>query len=202
MRDSVEIGMGKHAQRAYGLDEVAIVPSRRTRDVDDVSLGWQIDAFRFELPLVAHPSDATVSPDTAVAIGRAGGLGVLDAEGLWTRYEDPTKLLDELAGLDPDAHATRRLQEAYAEPVKPELIGARITAIHAAGVTTAVRVSPQHTLALAPAAVAAGVDVLIIQGTIVSAEHVTTSGQPLNLKRFIADLDLPVIVGGCANYQT
>ncbi len=202
MSDSVDIGMGKHAQRAYGLDDVAIVPSRRTRDVDDVSLAWQIDAFRFDLPFVAHPSDATVSPDTAVAIGQAGGLGVLNAEGLWTRYEDPTKLLEELAGLDADAHPTRRLQDAYAEPVKPELIGERIKAIRAGRVPTAVRVSPQHTLALAPAALAAGVDLLIIQGTIVSAEHVAAAGQPLNLKRFIADLDVPVVVGGCANYQT
>lgn len=202
MNMSVEIGMGKSARRAYHLGEVAIVPSRRTRDVNDTSLAWQIDAFRFELPLVASPSDATMSPQTAVEIGRLGGLGVLNAEGLWTRYDDPTKLLEELAALSDDSRRTRRLQEAYAEPIKPELISDRIRVMRDAGVTTAIRISPQHTLELALEAIAAGVDLLVIQGAVVSAEHVTSSGPTLNLKQFIADLDVPVIVGGCANYQT
>jgi IMP dehydrogenase len=202
VRDIVEIGMGKNARRAYHLDEIAIVPSRRTRDVDDVSIAWQIDAFRFDLPLVAHPSDATISPATAIAVGQQGGLGVLNAEGLWTRYDDPSKLLDELASLEPSTTRTERLQQAYAEPVKADLLTQRITEIRDAGVVTAVRVSPQHTQELAPVAVAAGIDLLVIQGTIVSAEHVSTADAPLNLKRFIADLDLPVVVGGCANYQT
>ena len=199
---SVEIGMGKNARRAYHLDEVAIVPSRRTRDVNDTSLAWQIDAFRFDLPLVSTPSDATMSPQTAIEIGRLGGLGVLNAEGLWTRYDDPTKLLDELATLSDAPRRTRRLQEAYAEPIKPELISERIRVMRDGGVTTAIRISPQHTLELALEAVAAGVDLLVIQGAVVSAEHVTTSGPTLNLKQFIADLDVPVLVGGCANYQT
>jgi IMP dehydrogenase len=202
VRNVVEIGLGKVARRAHHLDEVAIVPSRRTRDVDDVSLAWQIDAFRFGLPLVAHPSDATVSPETAVAIGKHGGLGVLNAEGLWGRYDDPTKLLHELSSLDQSGNRTRRLQEAYFEPVRPDLVDARIHQMRESGVVTAVRVSPQHTIELAPVAIAAGVDLLVIQGTIVSAEHVTTNVKPLNLKEFIADLDVPVIVGGCANYQT
>jgi IMP dehydrogenase len=137
-----------------------------------------------------------------IALGRLGGLGVLNAEGLWTRYEDPTKILEELASLDEDADATRRLQEVYAEPIKPELIAERVREIRASGVTTAVRVSPQHTLALAPVVLDAGVDLLVIQGTLVSAEHVSTTDEPLNLKEFIADLDLPVIVGGCTDYKT
>jgi IMP dehydrogenase len=202
VKDTVEIGMGKSAGRGYHLDEVALVPSRRTRDFDEVSLSWQIDAFRFDLPLVAHPSDATMSPATATGLGRLGGLGVLNAEGLWTRYDDPSKVLEELADLEPQANPTRRLQEVYAEPVRPELITERISGMREAGVTTAVRVSPAHTVELAPVAVAAGVDLLVIQGTIVSAEHVSGRSTPLNLKRFIADLDVPVIVGGCANYQT
>lgn len=202
MRDIVEIGMGKNARRGYNLEDIAVVPSRRTRDVDDVSIAWQIDAFRFDLPLVAHPSDATMSPATAAQVGKLGGLGVLNAEGLWTRYEDPTKLLEELASLDPGSNRTQRLQHAYAEPVKPELIAERIREIREEGVVSAVRVSPQHTVELAGSAISAGVDLLVIQGTIVSAEHVSTGGAPLNLKRFIADLDLPVVVGGCANYQT
>jgi IMP dehydrogenase len=210
LRDIVEIGLGKTAQRGYHLDDVALVPTRRTRDVDDVSTGWQLDAYPFKIPCVAHPSDATMSPATAVTLGQLGGLGVLNVEGLWTRYEDPAKILEELAGLGDDpaesgsdqAPATRRLQEVYAEPIRPELIADRVRTIRDAGVTVAVRVSPQHTLALAPVILDAGVDILVIQGTLVSAEHVSTVDEPLNLKEFIADLDLPVIVGGCTNYQT
>jgi IMP dehydrogenase len=210
MRDVVEIGLGKTAQRGYHLDDIAIVPSRRTRDVDDVSTAWQLDAYQFGIPCVAHPSDATMSPAAAVALGKLGGLGVLNAEGLWTRYEDPTKILEELAGLDADAPATRRLQEVYAEPIRPELIADRVRQMRelaATGdgsrpVTVAVRVSPQHTLTLAPVILDAGVDLLVIQGTLVSAEHVSTTDEPLNLKEFIADLDLPVIVGGCTDYKT
>jgi IMP dehydrogenase len=202
MRDVVEIGLGKSARRGYHLDDIAIVPTRRTRDVDDVSTSWQLDAYPFKIPCVAHPSDATMSPSTAIELGRLGGLGVLNVEGLWCRYVDPTKVLEELGELDEDAPTTRRLQEIYAEPIKPELIGERVKEIRDGGVTVAVRVSPQHTLALAPVILDAGVDILVIQGTLVSAEHVSTVDEPLNLKEFIADLDLPVIVGGCTNYQT
>ncbi|HVV75044.1 MAG TPA: GuaB3 family IMP dehydrogenase-related protein [Mycobacteriales bacterium] len=203
MRDNVEIGLGRSARRGYSLDDIAIVPSRRTRDFDVVSLTWQIDAYRFDLPLVGFPSDATMSPATVAEVGRMGGLGVLDAEGLWTRYDDPTRVLEELAGLDSD-EATPALQRVYAEPVRDELITQRIKELRDNGATTAVRVSPQHTLRYAPTILAAGVDLLVIQGTIVSAEHVAASATepPLNLKTFIADLDVPVIVGGCTNYQT
>lgn len=203
MRDVVEIGMGKTALRGYHLDDVAIVPSRRTRDVDDVSTSWQLDAYQFKIPCVAHPSDATMSPTTVATLGRLGGLGVLNVEGVWCRYEDPTKILESLAEFDEEGTpATRRLQEVYAEPIKPELVADRVKAIRDAGVTVAVRVSPQHTLALAPVILDAGVDILVIQGTIVSAEHVSTSDEPLNLKEFIADLDLPVLAGGCTDYKT
>src|ERR671912_125058 len=189
VRETVEIGLNRFARRA--------------RDVDDVSTQWQIDAFRFDIPMITSPSDAVVSPATAVAVGEAGGLGVLNAEGLWARYEDPLPVyrkLREAAGAE--APSVALLQEVYAEPVKPELIADRIREMRDAGVTTAVRVSPQHTVQLAPAILAAGVDLLVIQGTIVSAEHVTTQGDALNLKDFIADLDVPVIVGGATNYTT
>jgi IMP dehydrogenase len=202
VRDSVEIGLGKTAQRGYHLDDIAVVPTRRTRDVDDVSTAWQLDAYQFKIPCVAHPSDATMSPATAIALGRLGGLGVLNVEGLWCRYEDPTRVLGELAGLADEGPTTRRLQQVYAEPIKPELIVERVKQIRDGGVTVSVRVSPQHTLALAPVILDAGVDILVIQGTLVSAEHVSTVDEPLNLKEFIADLDLPVVVGGCTNYQT
>ena len=203
MNDNVEIGLGRSARRGYTLADIGIVPSRRTRDIDVVSLSWQIDAYRFDLPLVGFPSDATMSPATIAEVGRIGGLGVLDAEGLWTRYDDPSPMLEQLAGLDP-LEATGQLQQVYADPVQEELISRRIKEIRDTGAVVAVRVSPQHTLRLAPAILSAGVDLLVIQGTIVSAEHVSGSPghPPLNLKTFIADLDVPVIVGGCTNYQT
>jgi IMP dehydrogenase len=207
VRDVVEIGIGKTAQRGYHLEDIAIVPSRRTRDVDDVSTAWQLDAYPFRIPCVAHPSDATMSPATAVALGRLGGLGVLNVEGLWCRYEDPDKVLGQLAGLGDEAvtaelSVTAQLQKIYAEPIRPELIADRVKVMRDGGVTVAVRVSPQHTLSLAPVILDAGVDILVIQGTLVSAEHVSTNDEPLNLKEFIADLDLPVIVGGCTDYKT
>jgi IMP dehydrogenase len=201
VRDVVEIGIGKTAQRGYHLDDIAIVPSRRTRDVDDVSTGWQLDAYPFRIPCVAHPSDATMSPATAVALGRLGGLGVLNVEGLWCRYEDPHRVLEQLSHLD-SGSVTAQLQRIYAEPIRPELIADRVKVLRDGGVTVAVRVSPQHTLSLAPVILDAGVDILVIQGTLVSAEHVSTNDEPLNLKEFIADLDLPVIVGGSTDYKT
>lgn len=203
MRDVVEIGGGRTARRGYSLDEVSLMPSRRTRDVDDVSVNWQLDAYRFDLPCMAHPSDAVMSPDSASALSAQGGLGVLNAEGLWTRYEDPQPMLDELAAVaDYETDVTPRLQQMYSEPVKPELIGERVKQMRDGGSTVALRVSPQHTIALSPVILDAGVDVLVIQGTLVSAEHVSSQEEPLNLKEFIADLDVPVVVGGCTNYQT
>ena len=196
---TVEIGRGKSGRRAYDLDEIGIVPSRRTRDPEEVSIAWQIDAYRFEVPLVVAPMDSVVSPATAIAIGQLGGLAVLDLEGLWTRYADPEPLLAEVAELDDEA-ATRRLQEIYSEPIKEDLIGRRIEEIRAAGVTTAARLSPQRTVRYYKTVVDAGVDIFVIRGTTVSAEHVSGQAEPLNLKQFIYELDVPVIVGGCATY--
>jgi IMP dehydrogenase len=195
----VEIGRGKSGRRAYALDEIGIVPSRRTRDPEEVSVAWQIDAYRFEIPLVVAPMDSVVSPAMAIAIGRLGGLAVLDLEGLWTRYERPESLLAQIPALD-DAAATRRLQELYAEPIKEDLIGRRIKEIREAGVTVAARLSPQRTAQHHKAVIDAGVDLFVIRGTTVSAEHVSGRAEPLNLKQFIYDLDVPVIVGGCATY--
>ena len=195
----VEIGRGKTGRRAYSLAEIGIVPARRTRDPEEVSIAWQIDAYRFELPLMACPMDSVVSPATAIQIGRLGGLAVLDLEGLWTRYEDPEPLLAEVTELDEQA-ATRRLQAMYAEPISEDLIGRRIEEIARAGVTTAASLSPQRTARYAKAVVDAGVDIFVIRGTTVSAEHVSGRAEPLNLKQFIYELDVPVVVGGCATY--
>ena len=195
----IEIGRGKRGRRAYAFDDIAVVPSRRTRDPKEVSIAWQIDAYRFELPFLAAPMDSVVSPATAIRIGELGGLGVLNLEGLWTRYEDPQPLLDEIVGLDAET-ATRRLQEIYSAPIKEELIGARIKEVRDSGVVTAAALSPQRTAQFSKAVVDAGVDIFVIRGTTVSAEHVSGSHEPLNLKQFIYELDVPVIVGGCATY--
>jgi len=196
----IEIGKGKTARITYGFDDVAIVPSRRTRDPDDVDISWEIDAWTFDLPLMASAMDGVVSPSTAVEIGRLGGLAVLNLEGLQTRYEDPEPVFDEIAGLTDDK-ATRRMQELYQEPIKDELVVRRIREIKEGGVAAA-PLTPQKVRRYASQILEAELDVLVIQGTVVSAEHVSTRSEPLNLKEFIARFDLPVIVGGCASYQT
>jgi len=196
----VEIGIGKSGRRAYGFDDIAIVPSRRTRDPAEVDIAWEIDAFRFELPVMASPSDSVVSPAVAAELGRLGGLGVLHLEGLWTRYADPEPILEEIAGLA-EEKATSRMQEVYAEPVQPDLVGQRIGELKAAGHTVAVACTPQRTLGMAPQILQAEPDMLVIQGTVVSAEHVSRQHEPLNLKDFIRHYEIPVIVGGCTSYQ-
>ncbi|HEY1331977.1 MAG TPA: GuaB3 family IMP dehydrogenase-related protein [Actinomycetota bacterium] len=197
----IEIGIGKTGKRAYGFDEVAIVPSRRTRDPDDVDVSWEIDAWTFGLPLMASAMDGVVSPATAIEVGRLGGLAVLNLEGLQTRYDDPEPVFDEIAAL-PAEKATQRMQELYREPIKEELIVRRIREVKESGVVTAASLTPQRVRSYAGLTLEAELDILVIQGTVVSAEHVSTQTEPLNLKEFIASFDLPVIVGGCASYQT
>ena len=193
----IEIAPGKRARQAFSFDDIAIVPSRRTRNPEVVSTAWQIDAYKFDIPMMAAPMDSVVSPDTAIAIGKLGGLGVLNLEGLWTRYDDPRIPLGEIASM-PDKHATRRMQEIYSAPIRPELIKERIKTIRDAGVTVAASLSPQRTAELHKAVIDAGVDIFVIRGTTVSAEHVGNDESALNLKKFIYELDVPVIVGGVA----
>jgi IMP dehydrogenase len=205
MRDLVEIGMGRTARRAYDFDDVQIVPSRRTRSSRDVSTAWQIDAYRFEIPLVTHPTDAIVSPAMAVRIGELGGLGVLNAEGLWARHAGVDKLLFRLtSAMDEagEAAAVRLLQQWHSAPIHLELLTEAIGQVASSGVTVAARVSPQHARDLAPGLLAAGVEILVVQGTIVSAEHVSRASEPLNLVEFIASMDVPVIAGGVGDYRT
>ena len=197
----IEIGRSKRAMPVYGFDDIAIVPTRRTRGLEEVNLSWRIDALTFEFPIVAAPMDSVMSPETAIAMGRLGGLGVLNLEGLWTRYADPMPLLEELARIDDQISATRRMQEIYAEPIQGELITERMSQIRAAGVPVAGSLSPQTCAEFASVVEKAGVDFFVIRGTTVSAEHVSRACEPLNLKQFIYHLDVPVIVGGCATYQ-
>lgn len=198
----IEIGRGKKARRAYGFDDVAIVPSRRTRDPDDVDISWKLGDYRFELPLLASAMDGVVSPATAKIIGKLGGLAVLNLEGIWTRFEDAHEQLERIATLPKDL-ATREMQAIYQEPVKPELIRRRIEEIKAEpGVVAAASLTPQRVAKYYELALEAGLDILVIQGTVVSAEHVSQTTEPLNLKEFIREVGVPVVVGGCASYHT
>ncbi|MBF4995816.1 GuaB3 family IMP dehydrogenase-related protein [Nocardia sp. BSTN01] len=216
MRDMVEIGMGRTARRTYELDDVDIVPSRRTRSSKQVSLAWQLDAYRFDIPVVAHPTDALVSPEFAIELGRLGGLGVINGEGLWARHADVSARIEQLVEVaehkGPEA-AVELLQELHAAPMQPDLLAAAVAQVRAAGVTVAVRVSPQNARALTPSLVQAGIDLLVVHGTIISAEHVGganavpaedsgSSVEPLNLKTFIAELDVPVVAGGVSDHRT
>ncbi len=208
MRDLVEIGMGRTARRAYHFDDVEIVPSRRTRSSREVSTAWQIDAYRFDIPLITHPTDAIVSPPVAVRIGELGGLGVLNAEGLWARHAGVDELLCRLAALagDDPAAAIAALQRWHAAPIRIDLLTEAFAQVAHAGLTVAARVSPQRARELTPNLIAAGVEVLVVQGTIISAEHVSRNAVgatvPLDLKEFIAGLDVPVITGGVGDYRT
>ncbi|MGC1853171.1 MAG: IMP dehydrogenase, partial [Solirubrobacterales bacterium] len=197
----IDIGRGKKGRRAYGFDDIAIVPSRRTRDPDDIDISWTLGPYRFELPLVASAMDGVVSPDTAVLINQLGGLGVLNLEGIWTRFENAEEHLEKIAAA-PKHLATRIMQEIYAEPVKPELIGKRVAEIKERGAVACGSLTPQKVREHYEIAVEAGIDILVIQGTVISAEHVSTTVEPLNLKEFIAEVPVPTVVGGCASYST
>ncbi len=204
--------MGRVARRTYELSEISIVPSRRTRSSQDVSTTWQLDAYRFEIPVVAHPTDALVSPEFAIELGRLGGLGVLNGEGLIGRHADVEAKIAQLveaaakesgkSGEPQPSAAIRLLQELHAAPLDPDLLGAAVARIREAGVITAVRVSPQNAQSLTPVLLQAGIDLLVIQGTIVSAERVASDGEPLNLKTFISELDVPVVAGGVLDHRT
>jgi IMP dehydrogenase len=197
----IEIGRGKTARRAYGLDEIAIVPSRRTRDPEDVDISWSLGNLSLDLPCLASALDAVVDPTTAGIIGSLGGLAVLNLEGLQTRYEDPSPVFEEIASL-PEHKATRVMQDIYAEPIKEELIFRRVQEIKDKGVIAAASLTPQRVERYHRAAIEAGLDVLVVQGTVVSAEHVSRSAEPLNLIEFVPSLNVPVVVGGCASYST
>jgi IMP dehydrogenase len=199
----VEIGRGKKARRAYGFDDIAIVPSRRTRDPDDVDITWKLGDYRFELPLLASAMDGVVSPQTAGIIGKLGGLAVLNLEGIWCRYEDADEQLARIATLPKDV-ATREMQAIYQAPVIPELIAQRVREIKDQGVVAAASLTPQKVRDWYELALDAGLDILVVQGTVVSAEHVSQdeSRPPLNLKEFCREVPVPVVVGGCASYHT
>lgn len=197
----IEIGKGKEARRGYGLDDIAIVPSRRTRDPEDVVISWELGSFKLDLPMLASAMDGVVDVSTAVEIGKLGGIGVINLEGLQARYDDPTKILRQIASF-PKEEATRGLQKLYQEPIKPKLITKRVKEIKRRGVITAVALTPQRVEKYYQYAMDGGLDLLVIQGTVISAEHVSVTRKPLDLNEFISSLPIPVVVGGCASYPT
>lgn len=196
------IGGARRARVAYHLDDVALMPSRRTRDVELVDIGWQIDAYPFDIPVLGAPLDAVTSPATAGLLRSHGAAGVLNLEGLWTRYQDPDEVFAEIATLEAGPDATVRLQQLYAEPVKDELIGRRVEQLResgfAAGSLTPQKVERFHRVALD-----AGLDLLVVQGVAVTAQHVGVEGsEPLDLRSFTGRYDIPVVVGGVWSAKT
>lgn len=221
MRDHVEIGIGREARKAYNLSQIRVAPSRRTRSSKDVDISWHIDAYSFDLPIMSEPTDALAGPEFVKEMDKQGGLAVINAEGLWGRHPDldaaVTELIDAVqkdydtaeerffsqycsGGFESAAIAT--LQRFHSAPLNMDLLAERLAQVRDSGVTLAVRVSPQHARDLAPAIVKAGADLLIVQGTIISAQHVARSGDTLDLKDFVPGLDVPVIAGGVTDYST
>ncbi|MDY3128167.1 MAG: GuaB3 family IMP dehydrogenase-related protein [Corynebacterium sp.] len=199
MRDYVEIGIGREARRTYDLVDISVVPNRRTRSSKDVSTEWNIDAYTFDIPMASHPTDALATPEFVIEMGKQGGLGVINAEGLWGRHEDLEGAIAEVIDSELQVETLQRL---HAAELNPELLTQRIAQVRESGVVVGVRVSPQRARELAPLVVDAGADILFIQGTLISAEHVAPGGEPLNLKEFIGSLEIPVIAGGVADYTT
>ena len=196
------IGGAKRASVGYELGDLSLVPSKRTRSPELIDVSWKLDAYPFELPVLGAPLDAVTSPATAEMLANLGGCGVLNLEGLWTRYEDPEDVLDEVAQLEPGPGATIRLQQLYAEPVKEELIGRRIEELGSskltAGCLTPGKVERYHQVALE-----AGLGLLVVHGVTVTAQHVgAADAQPLDLRDFTARYDIPVIVGGVSSAKS
>lgn len=211
MRENVEIGMGREARRSFSLNDISIVPSRRTRSSKDVDTTWNIDAYTFDIPVMSHPTDALATPEFVIEMGKQGGLGVINAEGLWGRHADLEGAIaqvvaaagEELLSTDIlNSKGVAVLQQLHAAPLDTELLAERIAQVRASDATVAVRVSPQRARELAPVVIKAGAELLIIQGTLISAEHVQADGEPLNLKEFIGKVDVPVIAGGVGDYAT
>src|SRR4030065_82637 len=197
----IEIGKGKTGRRSYGFDEVSIVPSRRTRDPEDVDISENIGDFKLELPVLSSAMDGVVDVKFALEMRRIGGLGVLNLEGLQCRYEDADEILERISRFSKEEQ-TKKMQEIYSEPIKEGLIAKRIKQIKDGSDIACASLTPKNVEKYHKIAIDAGLDILVIQGTVVSAEHVSKTKTPLDLKKFIPECPIPVIVGGCASYST
>ena len=190
----------KELERSYGFDDVAIVPGEVTINPDMTSTKMTIGDQTFDIPLMASAMDGAVSPSFATLMHEMGGLGVLNAEGLYTRYEDPYSVLEEITSM-PQSEVTEHIQQVYREPIKEDLIGKRVSEIKQAGGVCAVSFTPQNTKRMSPAAVEAGADLVFVQSTVTTARHMSKSYQGLIFSDLIKSLQIPVVVGNCVSYN-
>lgn len=200
-RVDIVIGRGKSARRAYGIDEIALVPGRRTLDPQLADTSWEIGGIQREIPMIASAMDGVVDVEMAVRLSEMGALGVLNLEGIQTRYEDPNPILDQISKVEVTGFVTL-MQKLYAEPIKPELIQRRIQEIKARGGIAAVSATPAGASQFGQAVAAAGADLFFIQATVVSTAHLAPEAiAPLDLAQFCQDMPIPVILGNCVTYD-
>ncbi len=197
----IEIGKGKTGRRSYGFDEVSIVPSRRTRDPEDIDISVNIGEYKLELPVLASAMDSVVDVRFAIEMRKIGGLAVLNLEGLQCRYDNADEILERISKFSA-GEATSKMQKIYSKPIKEELIAKRVKQIKKESDIACASLTPKNVEKYYNIAIDAGLDILVIQGTVVSAEHVSKTKMPLDLKKFIPECPVPVIAGGCASYST
>lgn len=195
-----ELGKGKKSRRAYGFDEIALCPSIVTVNPDDADVSISIGGKQLSVPIIASAMDGVISPKTAILMSKHGGLGVLNLQGIWTRYEDAEKILEKIASVSKEEYVPL-MQKIYQEPIKKELVTKRIKEIKAGGGIAAVSSIPQDAIELGPIARDAGVDIFVLQSTVISTKHKSTTSQPLDIKKFCDEMKVPVLVGNCVTYE-
>lgn len=198
--DYLPIGRSKRARRAYGFDEVALVPGRVTVNPEEIDISTIIGGHRLDLPILASAMDGSVDVEFAIAMGRLGGLAVLNLDGVQTRYEDPSEVLQQIADA-PQEEINVLIQKIYREPVKDELIARRVAQIKAAGVLVAVSTIPQRAAERAPLIAGAGADLIVVQGTVLTARHISKAYKQLSFKELTSNCPIPIVVGNCVEYE-
>jgi len=193
------IGRDREARRAYGFDEVALVPGQITINPNEVNITWKLGDLKLEIPFMASAMDGVVGPKFAIAMGKLGGLAVLNLEGIQTRYKDPEKILKKIATVSAN-EATVLVQEIYKEPIKEELITKRVKEIKDAGVLTVASSIPQNASRYGKLAQDAGCDIFVVQSTVTTVKHISTEYEVLDFKKFCSQMNIPVIVGNCVSY--
>lgn len=197
------IGIGRKARQCFGFDEIALVPSSLTINPDEVDPSWELGGRRFEVPLIASAMDGVVDVDFAIAMGKLGGLAVLNLEGVQTRFADAGEMLDRIASASPE-ESTHLIQTVYGEPIKKELIGKRVEQIKAGGAPAVVSAIPQRAGEFGPVAAEAGCDIFVVQSTVATINHESSAYDTLDFAAFIAEMhrrEVPVIVGNTCTYQ-
>ena len=198
---NIEIGRGKSARRAYGIDEIALVPGQRTLDPSLADTRWQIGGIDREIPIIASAMDGVVDVRMAVLLSELGAMGVLNLEGIYTRYTDPQPILERIASVG-NHEFVSLMQQLYAEPIKPELIGQRIKEIKDGGGIAAVSATPAGASKYGLTVAAAGADLFFVQATVVSTAFLSPeSVTPLDLTQFCQEMPIPVILGNCVTYE-